>query len=257
MKGTKKKKKRVEIHSETHKIMLNISKSVSGKTKSSSRWGQGGTFLPATTDKAGISCQDAASLASQAKTRSPQLAGSKASAEDSHTHTHAARIPRRMNSTHIQESQDTLTPDVTEHRAKSHVKTWQQGVHRANMKGVEEASRRTNYVNEARTSAQNLVHLFKYFIKRWEVHFCKWNVIKRANKWMLFHPDGFYYGIKMMGNKWCRGRWEEQSHPSCYDLKAKGHTAGGGGGLTDDWMLPLSPHRFLWRHFMRKTHDAR
>lgn len=65
--------------------------------------------------------------------------------------------------------------------------------------------------------------LLKYFVKRWKEDFCKWNVIKRANKWMLFQPDGFYYGTKMMQREM---RWAEPRAPlHRYGLKAKGHIA--------------------------------
>lgn len=56
---------------------------------------------------------------------------------------------------------------------------------------------------------------------------------------MSFQPDGFYYATKTMENKWGRGRWDEQSHPSCYGLKAEGHIAGwrgGRGGALGAWL---------------------
>lgn len=76
----------------------------------------GGTCSPATTGKAGISCQDAASLASQAKMSSQQVDQTDQKwAQRIHTRTTVVRIPQGMKSNH---TRDILTPGATMHRAK-------------------------------------------------------------------------------------------------------------------------------------------
>lgn len=55
-------------------------------------------------------------------------------------------------------------------------------------------------------------------------------------------------------NKRGRGRRDELIHPSPYGLEAKGQTAEQGVGWVDSPFKSLSPCRFWWSHFMRRSH---